>query len=105
MKIENLNVFGGNQQFADTIINSFPTIDENDRQILEIIRGNCDLPDRQIELVKLIEKLRSPDVSDAEKKKSGTILKKFFDSIVSETGKFAVKGFLSSGSELIKYIF
>ena len=60
MKIENQNIYGGNNQFADTIINGSKNMSEKDREMLELILSNS-TGDEQQELISALEKIKSPD--------------------------------------------
>ncbi len=42
MKISNLNIHGGNQQFADLIINSSEKFDETDKELIQLIHDNVE---------------------------------------------------------------
>lgn len=104
MKIENLNIRGGNQQFADLIINSSPSLDETDRDIIQLIHENVESDEGRKELLNSLETLKAPEQPEEEKKKSGSLLKKFFDSIATEGGEQVVKEFAKSGAEYLQYL-
>lgn len=105
MKIENLNIHGGNQQFADKIINSSSHFDETDKKLIQLIHDNVTTPEERNELLKSLEDVKSPEKSEEEKKKSGSILRKFFDSIATESGKQVVQDLVENGAEYVQYIF
>lgn len=99
MKIENQNIFGGNQQFADTIINSSPNLNDTDRAFVQLIHDNTSSEEERKELIESLETVKSDDPSENEKKKSSTLLRKFLESGVSEAGKNIAKTILESGFE------
>jgi regulator of replication initiation timing len=104
MKIENQNIYGGQQQFADTIINNSTTLDETDARFLKLIHDNTSSDTERQQLVRSLENLKAEDTDEAEKKKSGGLLKKFLESGVSETSKQMVKEIFESGAEYVNYI-
>jgi hypothetical protein len=104
MKIENQNIYGGHQQFADTIINGSAALDETDARFLKLIHANTSSDAERVALVRSLENLKADDTSETEKKKSGGLLKKFLESGVSETSKQMVKEIFESGAEYLSYI-
>ncbi len=105
MKIENQNIYGGNQQFADLIINNSQVLDETDSRFLQLIHENTSSPEEKKALVESLENVKSHDKPNEEKKKSGGLLRKFMDSIVTEGGKQIVKEIAENGAEYLQYIF
>lgn len=105
MKIENLNIHGGNQQFADMIINSSEKFDDTDKGLLQLIHDNVESKESRKELLESLETVKSPEKPEEEKKKSGSILKKFFDSVATEGGKQVIKELAENGVEYAQYIF
>ncbi|MFZ2897506.1 MAG: hypothetical protein WA004_02720 [Saprospiraceae bacterium] len=105
MKISNLNIHGGNQQFADTIINASSQFNETDRSLLKLIHDNTNSEEERKELIKSLEVVKSEELPSDEKKKSGSILRKFFDSIATEGGKQVVKELIENGGDYLRYIF
>jgi hypothetical protein len=103
MKIENQNIYGGRQQFADTIINNSPTLDETDARFLKLIHDNTHSDEERQQLVQSLENVKAEDTDEAEKKKSGGLLKKFLESGVSETSKQIVKEIFESGADYLQY--
>lgn len=104
MKIENQNIYGGNQQFADLIINKSQILDDTDSDFLRLINENTNSIEDKKALIKNLEGVKSSDTSVADKKKSGGILKKFFDSVASEGGKKLVQEVIENGGEYLQYI-
>ena len=104
MKIENLNIHGGNQQFADTIINSSNNLDETDKDLIQLIHNNVTTPEARKLLLESLDTIKSSDATEAVKKKSGSSLKKFFDSVATEGGKQVVKELIENGPEFMQYI-
>ena len=105
MKIENLNIHGGNQQFADMIINSSEKFDDTDKELIQLIHDNVESKEGRKELLESLETVKSPEKPEEEKKKSGSILRKFFDSVATEGGKQVVKELAENGAEYAQYIF
>lgn len=104
MKINNQNIYGGNQQFADTIINSSDKFDETDKNLIKLIHENVPSNEGRMEMLKSLETVKSTDQTDKERKESGSIIKKFIDSIATEGGKQIVKELAENGSEYAKFI-
>ena len=104
MKIENQNIYGGNQQFADLIINKSQILDETDNRFLQLIHENTSSPEEKKALVESLESVKSLDTPAEEKKKSGGVLRKFVNSIVAEGGKQLVKELVENGAEYWQYI-
>lgn len=105
MKIENQNIYGGNQQFADFILNASRILDETDSKFLQLINENTTSYEEKQELIKCLENVKSQEETTEQKKKSGGILKKFIESIVTEGGKQVVKELIENGAEYWQYIF
>lgn len=104
MKINNQNIFGGNQQFADLIINQSSILDETDTRFIKLINENTDSIEEKKALITNLEKIKSDEISKEEKNISGGILKKFLDSIVSESGKQLIKEIVEHGGEIVQYL-
>lgn len=104
MKINNQNIYGGNQQFADLIINKSQLLDETDSRFLQLIYENTSSPEERKALVENLENVKSFEIPIEEKKKSGGILRKFVDSIATESGKLLVKELVENGAEYWQYI-
>ena len=105
MKIENQNIYGGNQQFADLIINKSHILNETDTKFLQLIHENTSSPEERQALVESLENIKSSDTQIDEKKKSGGFLRKFLDSIATEGGKQLVKEIFKTGTAYLPYIF
>lgn len=99
MKIENLNIHGGHQNFADIIIQSVENIDDADREIVELIHKEVPDKEERLELIKSLSDVKDPDKSESEKKGGAKALKSFFDSLISESGKQIAQEFIERGGE------
>jgi len=97
MKIVNQKISGGNQQFADSIINNSKFLSEEDKTLLEIINENASSEIEKKKLVRSLEILKSKSADSEIKVESKSLLKKFFEEGVGEAGKEFVKGIISSG--------
>ncbi len=104
MEIKNQNIYGGNQQFADLIINNSRILDESDSKFLQLIHENTSSPEERKALIESLEDVKSPEANTEEKKKSGGVLRKFMDSIATEGGKQLVKELVENGAEYWQYI-
>lgn len=105
MKILNQNIYGGNQQFADYIINSKENnVDELDRKFLQLIYDNTDSIAEREELIKSLTTIKNIDSSETDKIKSKNILVKFLDVIPGEIGKQLVKHLIENGAGYLNYI-
>ncbi|MCG8332222.1 MAG: hypothetical protein MI974_31340 [Chitinophagales bacterium] len=103
MKINNQHISGGNQQFADTIINNYQNLSEVDRKLIEVIHDNtADENDRKI-LLQSLDTLKS-DVADIEKEESKSRLRSFIDTGISEASKQIVKQVIDSGASYLEGI-
>lgn len=98
MNIQNLNIYGGNQQFATTIINNNPNLSDADAGILELINQNVPTEEGKVELIKSLETIRSESKSVEEKSEAKGLLKKFMQEGVGEAGKEVAKKLLADGS-------
>lgn len=99
MKINNQNIYGGNQQYADLIINNSDRLSENDRKLIQLFHENTGTEEERTELVKSLENLRSDDIDEKAKENSRGILKKFFESGAVEAGKQISKEIIQAGLE------
>jgi riboflavin biosynthesis pyrimidine reductase len=104
MKIENLNIYGGSQQFADMIINNSNVLDNTDVHFLRLIHENTNSFEERKVLVDSLETLKSEEANNEAKKKSGGVLKKFINSIATEGGKQLVKELVENGANYWQYI-
>ena len=52
-----------------------------------------------------LETVKTPEKPEEEKKKSGSVLRKFFDSVITEGGKQVVKDLAENGAEYAQFIF
>lgn len=105
MKIENQNIYGGYQQFADLIINSNENkIDELDRKFVQLIHDNTASIEERKELIESLSNIKNEDTPENEIKKSGNILRKFLDAIPGEVGKQIVKELFEKGAEYYHHL-
>ncbi len=104
MKIQNQNIYSGNQQFADLIINQSSVFDESDVKFLELIHKNTDTAEERKKLVESLEFIKSDQVDENEKKVAGGLLKKFLGTGVAETSKQIVKEIFEYGGEYLQYL-
>ena len=100
MKIENQYIYGGNQQYADVIINSSPSLSNTDRRLIDLIYSNTDNEEERKALLKSLETIKSESADPKEKEKSKGMLKKFFESGVAEAGKQLAKEVVEGGFEM-----
>lgn len=98
MNINNLNITGGKQQFADLIINQSEKLSEADRQFIELIDNNVASEEEKAQLIQSLEVVKDEKVEDADKSYSKGLLKKFLESGVGEAGKEIAKSILTSGA-------
>ncbi len=105
MKIQKQNIFGGNQQFADSIINESKILNEVDRKFLQLIHENAPSLEERNDLVESLENIKSIDSSKIDKEKSGGVLRKFMDSIATEGGKQLVRDIAENGADYLHFIF
>lgn len=77
MQVNNLNINGGKQQFADFIINNNENFSESDRQIIELIHDNIPIESERIEMIRNLETVKSEQAPVEEKQKSNSLLEKF----------------------------
>ena len=73
--------------------------------LIELIRKNCENEEDKERLLNKLKNIQNPKVSIDKKIKSGGALKKFLDSMVSESGKKIVQGITENGADFVKYIF
>ncbi|NJX16885.1 hypothetical protein [Tamlana crocina] len=102
MKINNQNIYGGNQQFADLIINSKDNkIDELDRKFLKLVYENTSSPEEREELIKSLSDIKENGTNKESIQKSRNILSNFLKVIPGEAGKQIVKELIENGSEYL----
>lgn len=99
MKIKNQNIYGGNQQYADIIINGSDHLSETDRQLIELIYKHTESEADRKALLANLETIRSTDAKEEDKKKAKSLWKQFRDSMVTESGKQIVKELIEGGFE------
>jgi len=103
MKIKNQNIYGGNNQFAKTIINNAKNLDDVDKKLIELIK--IEVPDEKQRSELLNDLIKIKDSSSSENEtKAKKNLKEFFKSISSQTGKEIAKQLVEEGSSLINSI-
>lgn len=98
MNINNLNISGGKQQFADLIINQSEKLSETDRQFIELIDNNVASEEEKKQLIQSLEVVKDEKAEDADKSYSKGLLKKFLEAGVGEAGKEIAKSILTSGA-------
>jgi hypothetical protein len=102
MKITNQNIYGGNQQFADLIINSNDNkIDELDRKFLKLIYDNTNSIEEREELIHSLSDIKENGSENESTQKSKNILSNFLKVIPGEAGKQIVKELIENGSEYL----
>jgi len=100
MKIDNLNISGGNQQFADVINNNNSTeFNEVDTKIISLINEYAPTSESKENLYASLTSIKNIEESELEKKKSGNRLKTFLDTITTEGGKQLVKEIFEKGGD------
>lgn len=103
MKIKNQNIYGGNNQFAKTIINNASSLNEVDKKLIELIK--IEIPDEKKRSELLNDLLKVKDSSSAENEtQAKKNLKEFFKSVSSQSGKELAKQLIEEGSSLINSI-
>lgn len=75
-----------------------------EKELLKLIRDNTETEKEREELITRLTTIQSLEVTAEEKKKSGGILRKFLDSIASESGKKIVQELTENGADFIEYI-
>ncbi len=98
MNIDNINIHGGQQQFADTIINNSNNLSQEDKEMLEVINQNVSTEKEKKELIKSIEIINSEVASKEDKSKAKKLLEHFIKEGVSGVGKEVAKKLLSGGT-------
>lgn len=104
MKIKNIKILGGSQQFADTIINNSSQLSATEKSFLELIHSNTNSDEERAELIKSLETVKDSESELPEKKKSGSFLKKFLESTTNEAGKQIIKELIEQGANYIEYL-
>jgi hypothetical protein len=103
MKIENQNIYGGNQQFADFIINSNENkIEELDRKLLNLIYENSKSFEEREMLLMSLSDIKDSTKTESEKKVSNSFLSKFINAIPGEVGKQVVKHLIDNGADYLQ---
>lgn len=106
MEIQNQNIYGGNQQFADKIINnSSNELGEQEREILELFYDNVDNEIERGQLVKALNDYRSDKTSTKIKSKAKKVLTHFFNAGISESGKLIAKDLIMNGHQYLSVFF
>jgi hypothetical protein len=104
MKIKNIKILGGSQQFADTIVNNSNQLLTTEKSFLELIHKNTNSEEDRAELIKSLEIVKDSETDLQEKKKSGSLLKKFLESTTNEAGKQIIKELIEQGVNYIEYL-
>lgn len=95
MKIQNQNIYGGQQQFADTIINASKVLDSQDAPLIKFVDENVQNEPQKVELISALETIKDGKKTESEKSQAKGMWKKFLESGVSELAKEAAKGLVS----------
>lgn len=91
---------GGDQQFADKIINKKENnLNELDRKFVQLIYDNTDSEEEREELLESLSSIKDETSSETKKKESKSILSKFIEVIPGEAGKQIVKELVENGAE------
>jgi len=79
MKIGTQNIYGGNQQFADTIVNQHPAVQfsSNDVELLKFVGSTPASSEEKQKIAQDVATINKPDVADAEKQTAVDRIKKF----------------------------
>ena len=105
MKIKNIKITGGNQQFADKIINNSNQLSDDEKTLVDFIIKNTSDEERQAALIKNLEVLKDPKQQVEKKKNAGSVLKSFLESTSNEAGKLLVKELFDKGLLYLEYLF
>ena len=95
MKIQNQHIYGGSQQFADTIINSSKNLSQQDAPLIKFVADNVQGEPERAEFVRALDTLKDEKKTDEEKSEAQKLWKKFLESGVSEMAKESVKSLVS----------
>ncbi|WP_299252074.1 hypothetical protein [uncultured Lacinutrix sp.] len=103
MKINSQYIYGGNQQFADYIINNKENkLNELDRKFIKLIYDNTDSKEEREELLESLSTIKDDSSSEAKKKESKSTLGRFLEVIPGEAGKQIVKELIQNGAEYLE---
>jgi small GTP-binding protein len=103
MEIHNQNIYGGNQQFADKIINhSSNELQEDDREVLKLFFDDIDSVEKRGELVEALNNFKSKKTTPTIKSKAKSILSNFFKAGISESGKLIAKDLIQNGHQYLE---
>ena len=106
MKIGTQNFYGGNQQFADTIINNATNkLDESERNLINLISDNSSSEEEKTQLLESLSDLKDEGKSPEEKQKAKSMLDSFLNSGVNEAGKQIVRELIENGSDYLSILF
>jgi hypothetical protein len=104
MKIGQNNIYGGNQQFADKIVNHHSNLSESDHKVIDLIASDNGANYDQELISKSIEQVKSTKASSQEKEHSKSVLKKIFDTGLTEATKMAVKALIDQGMNYLDFL-
>jgi len=103
MKINTQNIYGGNQQFADQIINTKDNnLNELDRKFIQLIYDNTDSEKEREELLESLSSIKDENSTETKKKESKSILGRFIEVVPGEAGKQIVKELVENGAEYLQ---
>lgn len=102
MKIKNQKIYGGNQQFADKIINQSSDLSPSDKELIELIHLNASSETEREELINSLKNIKSTQKSEEDKQSAWTRLKGFLSESVSQGSKVLANEIISKGIEFIK---
>lgn len=96
VKIETQNIYGGNQQFADTIINaSQGRLSSEDADWLKFVNEKANSDSQKTILIEAVETLRDGRKSNAEKETAKSLWKEFLEKGVGTAAEEVIKSLFS----------
>jgi len=105
MEIHNQNIYGGNQQFADKIINSTKNeLVEEDREILKIFYDEVGSKEDREALVQALNDFKKKDSSPSLKSRAKKTLRNFFNSAISESAKLMARDLIENGHSYLQLL-
>jgi len=102
MKINKLNIHGGQQQFADIIINSKENnLEETDRKFIKLIHDNTSSKEERNLLLESLIISKDEEQPKEKISKAKELLNDFVKSSVGEAGKSIVRELIESGATFL----
>lgn len=104
-EVKEQNNYSNQSQFIGSTFNQGNfNISNIDEKIFDLIKDSTISENEQEELIKAVEIIKDVSNSEKDKKKSGSLIRKFLESAASESAKEVMQFIMENGESWLKYI-